>query len=106
MPPQTINRYVRTAVHTARRRNPTDRRAGLPVSPGVRGRSRGGLLACAPPIANRPQAEHLLLLVEVPRRRRRRGRPLEGVALPWIVGRGPGSTHADHEIDQEHGDRY
>src|ERR1035441_9046150 len=102
MPPQTINRYVRIAVHTARRRNPTEGRAGITVPPALRGCSRRSLLARDPPIANRPEAEHLLLIVEVPRRRRRRGRPLQRVALPWVVGRSLRSPHADDEVDHSH----
>ena len=45
IPPQTISRYVSTAVHTARRRNPADGRAGITVPPALRGCSRRGLLA-------------------------------------------------------------
>ena len=45
MPPQMISRYVITAVHTARRRKPTDGRE-ITVPPALRGRSRRGLLAC------------------------------------------------------------
>src|ERR1700722_5610384 len=87
MPPQTISRYVRIAVHTARRRNPADGRAGITVPPALRGRSGCcRLLLGDAPVAHRPQAEHFLLLVEVPCRWRRRRRPLEGVALPRIIG--------------------
>src|SRR5580704_18233528 len=98
MPPQTISRYVSTAVHTVRRRNPTDGRAGITVPPALRGGSRRRLFLRDAPVANRPEAEHLLVLVEVPRRRRRRGRPLEGVALPRVVGRRLRGAHADHEV--------
>src|ERR1019366_1874707 len=70
MPPQTISRYVRIAVHTARRRNPTDGREGITAPPALRGCSRRGLLASDSLVTNRPQAKHLLFLVEVPGRRR------------------------------------
>src|ERR1700722_20108838 len=102
MPPQTISRYVATAVATARRRNPADGR-GITVPPALRGCSRGSLLARQPRVAHRTEAEHLRFLVEVPRRWRRRRRPLQRVALPRIVRRGPGRAHADDEVDHEDG---
>src|SRR3954453_21216126 len=102
IPPTMISRKVTTAVRSARRRN---RRSESPPPPatgpamasgyrlfGLRRGGPGGVTAAhgLPDIPQWLVTADVWNDVEVVRRRRRRGEPLEGLAAPWVMaGRGP-----------------